>query len=673
MQQLVVAILVFVLAACSGSDGEKGGTAGSGAGRLELVSGALPDDGLDALVEFGRVTLGTRRSRTLVLRNAGRKAVVVEPPRLTGLFSADLVAPATVEAGESLELTFFADVAAEGRSEAVARLAWEGGRIDLRLRAEGVACRAAVSPSTLDFGALQAERTWVRHVTVENVGEGLCALEAAEVSGAPFAVSLPPSTLLPGAKLSVPVEFTPADADPTTGTLELRIAGSAHQVELRGSGIVNCVSVEPEAIEFDTQSLCDAGQERVLSIRNDCGHDLTVGFFALQQESFAFGASRLPEQGTVLEAGGTEEARIVAWAGSPGRYEGTLQLSFDEGFLLEVPLGLEVSEADMETRIETFLPMVPQAIDVLVVVDDTTAMAPHRGKLATLADRILERLDGHDFHIGVTTVSSSSAPGCENAADGRLLPFDGSGPRIIERETPDAPASLAALLAQESCQDPAAATGLANAWRALDELAEMADDPVHPEPNDGNAGFLRDGSYLLVFFVGASGDVSPDAAATWGDRFASLRPSARALEDVSVQTWTLLPDWCEDAVADPATEVAARFGGSTWPLCAATLDRPTPPPVAPVPSTWNLSAWPADTDGDGQIRWSSGEIAVALDGEEIEPQAEDGTPVWSFEANFVPSVVFHRGHRPHGGEVLTITYKQQCGFRAVAGQAGELR
>src|SRR5690606_12698401 len=79
-------------------------------------------------------------------------------------------------------------------------------------------------------------------------------------------------------------------------------------------------------------------------------------------------------------------------------------------------------------------PTLPRT-DLLFVVDDGPAMTPYLGLVDDLVARFFDFQqagNGH-FRWGVTTTSRTATGGCAGSgADGRLLPFDGSGPRWLD-------------------------------------------------------------------------------------------------------------------------------------------------------------------------------------------------------------------------------------------------
>src|SRR5690606_22212589 len=126
------------------------------------------------------------------------------------------------------------------------------------------------------------------------------------------------------------------------------------------------------------------------------------------------------------------------------------------------------------------------------VVDDSPAMTPYAAQLGPFAEDVAAFLRDEQFvaRLGMTTTSREVTDGCAGSgADGRLVPVDGSSPRWLGTDSDLPPGAYADLLDVATCSE-ASNEGLASAVRAVtDPLASQTDDPMHPEEDDGNAGF----------------------------------------------------------------------------------------------------------------------------------------------------------------------------------------
>ena len=659
--RLVFAMLVLLLTACAGGGTDESPGAAPRPGKLELVGGVVADEAFDGAVEFGRVTIGERRARMVVVRNAGDLPVVLEPARVATPFGTDLAAPVELGAGAELQIAFTAEFTDDGPAEAAVRIASSGGRFDLRLHAEAVRCRVAVDETPLDFGAVRAGERWTLGVAVENVGEGVCTIESATSTDPAFLVDDVRTTIVPGVRANVNVHFRPEEADTTSsGELHLVVSGASFVVPLSGSALESCVRLDIAAVDFGVRSTCEPSTQRNLPVHNDCDLPLELLRLGVEQTDGSFFVGMA--DGFTLPPLGTSELIVAASVFTPGVRTGTVRVQWEGGPEFAIPVRIEATSGAFE-QVDEFLPAPPsKPADVLVVVDDTAAMAPFRAHYEAFAASIIERLGGHDFHVGVTTVSSVTAPGCAQAPAGRLLPLDGSGPRVIDRDTPDPVGVLAHnLAAAPACQRASDASGTSAAWRALTELASLDDDPQHSLPADGNRGFLRAGSYLQVLFVSMSNDTTREPLTTWRERFASLRLTTTQLEDVMILSWTDTRGGCGGAGGSFYADLAWGLNGGDSSICSTDWTAPWTLPVAPVPAVFYLATLPTDLNHDGEITEEAGEISVTIDGERVPATSADGLPVWTFYRE-VPSVRFYDAFRPRGGEHVAVSYGIGCDF-----------
>ncbi len=171
------------------------------------------------------------------------------------------------------------------------------------------------------------------------------------------------------------------------------------------------------------------------------------------------------------------------------------------------------------THVESyFLPLMkPPKLDLLFVVDDTTAMASHQAALQALPAQIEQTLNGAysgvvaHYHIGVVTTDAASA-----GAMRRSSTFDGAF--IIQDATFTGPANnyqgtLADAIASvwpSSAASTAANQPLATSRAAFENAA-------------ANSGFLRDDAFLGIVTLTASDDASSGAVEEYVSFFKSRK------------------------------------------------------------------------------------------------------------------------------------------------------
>lgn len=298
-------------------------------------------------------------------------------------------------------------------------------------------------------------------------------------------------------------------------------------------------------------------------------------------------------------------------------------------------------------------------VDVLVVVDNGVGMGPESTRLIAELGAAPDVLRAaYDYRLAVTTTGAVPADiagcfgGADGGEDGRLFPVDGSRPRVITRSTPDGRAVWEQNLAVGRCQT-APSRALEMAALAVSPGMAIADDPRHPEENDGNAGFLRDDVPLLVMLISDRDDASPDTPASYFDDLVEAKQGAFVL--TNVVTVAGAPDTgCTgaDGVAASAGNRLHQFAELAWGTEFSICD-----------PAWGLlglfdddlqacfrpRAAPADLNGNGVI--DEGDIQVLVGTLPVPPTRIDGSPNWIWIGGrvcFAPDAV------PSAGALIEI-------------------
>lgn len=273
--------------------------------------------------------------------------------------------------------------------------------------------------------------------------------------------------------------------------------------------------------------------------------------------------------------------------------------------------------------------------DLLLVIDDSGSMADEQAALAMLAPDLLANLAPLHWQIGVTTTDL-------DLVGGRLVPVDGSSPRIVSPQTPDAVDVLAANV-QVGTMGSAMEMGIGAAVRAV-ALADLVDDPSTALPDDGNLGLLRADAELAVVFVTDEDDGSAETVA---DAHAALVAAKGHAERVTVHEIFTAPE------APPCSAPGTRYsalagltGGTSVRLCGdlePVLVGIAHEIVASAPSRWTPAAAPADANGDGAI--DETDVDVIVDGLHVPQLDAAGNPIWRWD-EVRGAIVFHPDHEP---------------------------
>lgn len=315
-------------------------------------------------------------------------------------------------------------------------------------------------------------------------------------------------------------------------------------------------------------------------------------------------------------------------------------------------------------RLETF-EQAERSVDVLWVIDEGRSAIQALVAYKTNAFLAFARENGIDFQIGVTAmeVSEIGAPSCE---DGRLIPVDNSRPRILGATAPNLDAILAANLTS-TMRDTFFEQPFEAARRGLTPpVIDRCDDPRHPEPNDGNCGFLRKEADLAIVVVADEDDQSPGTVEFYSSVFQSLKgfqPGRVRFHAIAGPEET----GCSGSgiVAEAADRLAAMVestdSGSFHSVCAADwtiMMRDLSRAVFGYRSCFALEEEPRDRNGNGVV--SEGDLEVRIDGVILDSTGgTSGQVRWRYDAG-KRAVCFEPGAIPEPGHRVGIAYSASC-------------
>lgn len=507
----------------------------------------------------------------------------------------------------------------------------------------------------IDFGAVDVGDQAAAAFVVRNGGASALRLAPTSIAP-PFATSHDHALeLQAGDSAALQVRFTPTEAGsfetllPLAGNDEtqvVRLAGTATYAE--GGSCV--LSVDERPMHWGPASICAHPQELALANLGDAPCDVALSFAS---EGFAVSARQVTVEPRSVE-------HVIVWRdiAHAGANNGTLEVRAGDA-AWHVPLTADL-HAGFTTELFETDPR--RQLDLLLVIDDSPAMAPYVDSLKQNAANLLMFLIAQDldFRLGVTTTSLTATEGCAGSgADGRLLPLD-AAERWITPETPDAAGAFARAVDVGTCS-AAPNQGLAAAWRAVSELDALEDDPAHPEPADGNAGFVRRGTdaRLSLMFVSASDDLTAESVATWSDRFLSIH-GRRNVNMIGALAVVAPPGGCGSAEAGTRySAFAESFGGLVGDLCSSdwsrVLERMGTSVFSFGPRTrFFLDDRPVDVDADGA--WED-DIEVRVNGE-IFP-AHGTREQWAYvpETN---AIDFMPLYIPEPSSTIEVTYTPSC-------------
>lgn len=402
----------------------------------------------------------------------------------------------------------------------------------LRVTARPVAlppCQFSVTPSAIDFGALELGEPGVRApVQVCNLAPPAatadrCLLHSFSMSGVGFSSQQLPQSVVdlgPQQCLSFDVRATGAAPDGAhAGQLEFSVSSPSRPrvtIPLTMDVGSKCLTIAP--VDFGLVAAgCSAAPQSV-RILNRCTTPVVVARRATSGSiqpgvgscpaggpaCSMFGAQGLLgapcAQGRCLPPGLTTEQLTLSLTRQSGSLEGLYKLETLEPQPRVYLVPIRGTETPLNQATETFGPPPAQA-DVLIVVDDTD---PYQLAFAQNVTSFLSWAAAHgiDWHAGVTIAEDDLQPdgGCGGGSctTGQLLLHPGSQRRVLDSSQADAGQLLGATVLSvghngspvERCLQPAIA---AMSWNLLGGV---------------NAGFVREEASFGVVCMTKSSEQS---------------------------------------------------------------------------------------------------------------------------------------------------------------------
>jgi len=472
-----------------------------------------------------------------------------------------------------------------------------------------------VSPRELDFLSAAAGETVIRTFTVANVGDAFLQVQSIELQAtASFTLVDAPTAvgLLPGEGFDVDVAFTPLDAGPVDGTVQVRSTDADEPeipVALLGDGRIPSLQITPASFDFGDQVVpCPADLDLVL--QNVGEAELTVedlGYSGDADLSLVFAPS-LP---LVLAPGAYATATVRYLPTVDDTVSGVLTARSND------PAGdRSASQAGTGTlsveQSESFPVLEDPPVDILFAVDQSESMDDDAVRLGAGFADFIARVGASTsgWQVGVVTLDAA----CLNGG-------------VLRADSPDLVSTFEAAV-------------------VLGTDAEVSDDEALLKLSDGalaqtgtgacNEGLLRDGTSLHVIVVSDEPERSHEQAAAWTWDFWLERMQGRvASPELLTISGLVDANGCNEGDDGYAQAIEAT-GGERLDICAGDWGA-SMAALADASLRW---AWSYPLSGDP----APSSIAVTVDG----TAATDWT--WDEAAH---AVVF--ADRPAGATV-TVTY-----------------
>lgn len=622
---------------------------------------ADPTAQADWLIDFPTTEAGQQATFALTIDNDTRRPLQLDRLPLLPPFHAEPANGATIAARKKQTLHLRFTPVRPGDWESVVPLSLGEQTRWIRLRGSAVppppgACELEARATALPFGKVGQRAAAVRHVLLHNPSAYACTAELHIEGPETFAV---PATLelLPGADVQVPITLKPAALGATKATLHVAspTAGS-HTVQLTATVVARCLE-GPAALDFATADEGCWSELASARLRNVCDHpvELRAVEFTSDPASSEFRMIARPNLPLQIQPGDAATAVVQYTPRGETASTDTLLVEDDAGEPLAIPLSGDVNPRDPVVNVEV-QGWRPDA-DRLYVVDDGSHMEDLADALQGWALGEFVTLNELDARVGITTTSRTATEGCPGSgADGRILPFDSSAPRVLDRpELLDR--RLEERLPVAACSEAPNEAFLA-AERAVAFLASRYDDPDHPERGDGNSGLRREDVPLQIVFVTASDDASGGVLEAWMDRFQELA------QEFDLTFAAVLGDGasCEPLPLGHRIEGLVRgLGGKVHHVCSQ------PKRVAWTPTTpfWRWSTQfllrdePLDRNRDGAVTEEGDGFELRVNGIRLPQIGDDGALRYEVLPN-VLQVQFAPKHAPLEGSRLEFEFLTNC-------------
>ncbi len=622
------------------------------------------------LLEFGKHAIGTRTDSQVMVKNCGGPGdvfTVNSATLLAGPGSQFQLGPVgypvtlTTGAQMTIPVSFVPTTSGDVVEQLQIVTSLAGGTVDVQLQSTAAAsapCNLQVSPAALDFGTVVPGTQSLLGAKVLNAGTDVGVLQQltmTDTGGNVF--SLPAGSVVglsmqPGEYFTFEVQFT-APVTPGSFTGTVTVNGTSQppiQVPIKAQTSSSCLSANPGYVNFGIVSPACPPQTRQINVVNSCATPVTINSAVIGAGStdgeFLFAVAPPVPQTLAPGTGLTLDVEYL------GKVAG-LNLSplFIDNSLFSPPLLVPlIGESSASARqTDRFVEGSPGQVDVLFVVDNTASMLEESPRLVAAMPSFANSAlaTGVDLHVGVTTTGiNSTNPACPGGVGGgeagRLFPADGSGPRIFTNGTPNLGQALQKAVQVGECGYEQ--QGLEAMRRALTSpLVDHADDPVTPQPNDGNLGFYRETASLAVVVVSDDDDTSPDSVDTYVRFLQQLKGAGNAARS---SVYAIVPSGttCPSASGQGVryAEAAARTGGAVESVCANDF--------APLLADVVNRAFSAQTRFPLSGTPDASGVTVTVDG------APAGGWVYEPVSN---TVIF--GSPPPPGAVIEVSYSRGCG------------
>ena len=284
----------------------------------------------------------------------------------------------------------------------------------------------------------------------------------------------PQVTILPGASIGVPIEFTPATPGLAVGVAEVLVSDPTTpllQVALSGRGEEPGLLILPTELDFATIGTGCATRTRTIRVVNTSSSSAVIDAVELTAGSVPAGfrltrrPGQLPTAPFILAAGALAEVEVDYSATLTASVAGAVRITATlNGRASDHFVGLRGASSSTARQIDHFMQSTTVAADIVIVRDMTTSMTDEAIVLGPNLDALIPALQAAsvDYQLAVTTTDL-------DRERGRF--FGAAGGRVVSASSlPTPQAAFQSLVPASRALAGAAAvheSGLAAALRAV--------------------------------------------------------------------------------------------------------------------------------------------------------------------------------------------------------------
>lgn len=259
-------------------------------------------------------------------------------------------------------------------------------QIDVTARAIAPVLYIDQTALTVDFGAVRANTTAEKSITIKNTGNDTLNITSCGADGNGFKVKTCPATVAAGAEATITYTFEPKDVVAYTGTMTIQTDAGNREITLKGEGKGAKIRISLQTVDFGTVEV-NSEVTRELTITNTGNDTLTINSLTAGSP---FSITTIGSTPIKVIPGSSVTVLVKFRATSAGNYTDSLSITSDAINSVSVPL--------QANAVSTNIVVSPSSVDFGVVQRGSTV-----SKVVTIKNDSLRT-------VNILSVDSPSSP-----------------------------------------------------------------------------------------------------------------------------------------------------------------------------------------------------------------------------------------------------------------------